>query len=147
MEYFALYDTVRTYCETNNIKFLAGDAFYINAEASNFDYEDDQLVLTMDVAAKPTFSIGNKISDVTYTGLVMLGRKFETLDNTTASLDEKFMQKYDNRLKDLAQLLIVHITTIACANELEIGALDMRYALNKFDTNIDFIAGTISLIQ
>ena len=43
-------------------------------------------------------------------------------------------------------LLSNFVTTFACDNELDVTAENMRVDLNKFDTNIDFIAETITFV-
>jgi len=168
MDKFDLIGSLRTYAATQKWVFLSGASSIQNCEASQNEYKNGQLVLAADFNASPQFTNAGKISQITYNGILMLGVKFdddgtpaieddeETLlidesetfnDGTPASLDETFIQKYDRRLLDLMELLANHITLFACANELDVTNADFRLEINKFDTNIDFVAGTITFIQ
>lgn len=146
MTNFDLIGELRTYAAANSMQFLSGAQWNQNYEASQKDYENGQLVLTVDFEAVPVFSRGYKISEIRYEGVIALGRKFEETP-TMSSLDETFIQKYDNRLLDLMTMLSNAISDFACDNELEVLNVRMAMQLNKFDTNIDFIAASITFVQ
>jgi len=146
MDNFNLIGGLRDFAISKNWHFLCGDNFYENFEASQAEFENGQLVFVAEFSANPIFGNGNNISSISYAGTIMLGRKFDE-DSTPASLDETFIQKYDRRLLSLMQLLAVNIAQFACANELEISNPSFVLAINKFDTNIDFVVGQITLIQ
>jgi len=151
MDNFGLIDVLEQYCTDNDIKFLYGDNFYQNIEASSYEYEADQLVMGADFNARPVRATGGKILSIDYVGAIALGRKFETPDlsnpDGVASLDETYIQKYKRRLKDLSQLLSNIVGEIACNNELETTGEDMRFDINKFDTNIDFVVMSLTFTQ
>jgi len=147
MENFKLISTLKDYTTSKGWYFLSGDNFHQNFEATQYEYEPGALVLAVDFDASPSFSIGNSISSIDYTGVIALGRKIEEDELTYSNLDETFWQKYINRLEELMQLLTIAIIDIACNNELEIRNVKYRMDLNKFDTNIDFVAAEITLVQ
>jgi hypothetical protein len=150
MDNFELLSTLKDYADTQGWHFLSGDNFYQNYEASQKEYYPGDLVLSADFDAAPIYSPGGKISQIRYTGVLALGRKVDEtpiLDETRSTLDETFWQKYVRRLEELMKLLSIALTTIACDNDLELENARFRLALNKFDTNIDFISGTVTIIQ
>ena len=145
MENYGLVDVLRTYCTDNGIEFLYGGNFYQNIEASQYEYAKDQLVMGADFNAAPSITTAGALEEIRYTGSLALGRKFE--DTTESSLDESTIQKYDRRLKELSQILTSIISTIMCENELDVEGLDIRFDINRFDTNIDFVVCSITFIQ
>jgi len=158
MDNFDLIGTLRTYAATNDWLFYYGTNAYQNIEADGA-IEDDQLILTAQFNAQPIF-VNGLVTQISYTGIMMLGRKFESaiVDNTEteidetqaatmASLDETMIQKYDRRLLDLMQLLSNAVGAIGCANELDVNGANFRLEINQFDTNIDFIAGELTFVQ
>ena len=150
MDHFALLSTLKDYADAHGWHFLSGDNFHQNYEASQNEYNPGDLVLAVDLDAGPTYSAGGKISSISYSGIVALGRKVDetpVLDETRSNLDETFWQKYTRRLEELMGLLSIALVTIACENELELSAVRFRMDLNKFDTNIDFIVGSVTFIQ
>lgn len=151
MEQYGLIDVLRQYCIDNDIEFLYGTNFYQNIEASSREYSADQLVMGADFNARPSRAVGGKVVAIEYIGAIALGRKFETPDVNNpegeASLDETYIQKYDRRLKDLSQQLSNIVGQIACDNELETTGEDLRFDINKFDTNIDFVVMNLTYIQ
>jgi hypothetical protein len=100
--------------------------------------------LGVNFTARPEISKG-VITEIRYPGLIFLGRKFES--STFSKLDETFIQKYNNRLKDLMGLLSNAVIDFACINELDIEGLVLDYELNQFDANLDFVGGNITFIQ
>jgi hypothetical protein len=83
---------------------------------------------------------------VRYTGSILLGRKVDA-DGTDASLDETYLEKYDARLLELMQLLVIFIGQFGCDNELDIEGLELPHAINRFDSNIDFVGGNVTFVQ
>ena len=167
MQNFDLIGALRTFATSKGWVFLSGPTSIQNYEASQQEYVNGQIVMSADFTAAPDYTNAGKISEITYNGVIALGRKCdddgtenipddpetpedETVnynDGTASSLDETFIQKYDRRLLELMTLLSNNIAEFACDNELEITAANFRMETNKFDTNIDFVAGTITIIQ
>lgn len=141
MQYFELYDTLKSYCQTNGIHFVFGSLDYVNYELTQKDYAPDELVMVAELTMRPNIR-NSQVTGATYTGIIMLGRKFEA--STVASLEERYEEKYNNRLKDLIQLFVQHLATFGCENELGVQC-SLRYDINKFDTNIDFVVGDVTL--
>lgn len=145
MEAFGLIDKLYEYSLANDWVFLNGDNFYANIDADT-EMKADQLVLWVEINASPAYGIGNRLNQINYTGLIALGYH-KDLDETESSLDESFNQKYNRRLKDLLQTLSDAVSNVSCANNLQIISANMVYDINKFDTNIDFVAGTFNIEQ
>jgi len=144
---YSIISKLRTFAEGKGYVFFSGSEFYQNVEADQ-DIEDDKLVLTANFNARPVI-LNSRTVSINYTGLIMLGRKSETvwddeLVKTESNLDELFIHKYDNRLEFLMQQLAEDIGVFSCENELELSSLEFRMELNKFDSNIDFIAGVVT---
>ena len=98
MDRFDIVSALRTFATSKGWHFIYGSDEY--ASADWHEYLTDEIVMVCDVVPLPKFGPhGGSVQDVTYSGLVMLGRKFEA--TTTASLDETMLQKHDRRLKDL----------------------------------------------
>lgn len=132
--------------EAKGWHFMAGDNWYLNYQADLNTYEGGQLVLIANFNSQLVYSKARKLSQIVYSGTLMIGRKFETnFPVTESSLSETWMQKYCNRLFDLTTNLDEFISEFACANELTIGNCQFKYDLNKFDANIDFTAATITI--
>lgn len=168
MQKFDLIGALQTYCNTEGFVFLYGESFYQNFEASTHDYKNGQYILAADFNFSLNFGQNNKSNEITYSGVLMLGIKFDDdgtdaieddidtpdideamtfNDGTPSSLDETKLQKYTRRLLLLSQKLVEVIEDIACENELSITSVNGRYDLNKFDDNIDFVAVDITFIQ
>jgi hypothetical protein len=145
MDNYDLIGALKAYADSQGWVFLSGTSAYQNYEASQNEYEDEQLVLAADFDARPDIAIGS-VEQISYQGVLMLGRKFDA-DSTPASLDETYYQKYLARLKELMGLLSGVIITFSCANELDVLDVIMRMDIDTFDTNIDFVAATITFVQ
>jgi len=149
MTFFSLIDVIRQYCTDNSISFIYGNDAYANA-LSDDSIIANQLILVADFSCKPTLA-GGRVVDVTYSGVIMLGSKCETatIDNievsTESSLAETPIEKYDNRLKLLTTSLMTILGDLTCNNELEITDINIKFDLNKFDLNADFVAATITI--
>ena len=97
-----------------------------------------------------------KLIEIAYTGVIGLGRKCESeliedeggdyTVETESNLDETPEQKYDRRLKYLANKLTQILSEIACENQYEIRNCNMRLEINKFDLNADFVACDITIV-
>jgi len=138
MTFFDIIGSLRTYATSKGWKFGVGDDYYKNADLNVMNFAKDQLILLVDFECSPTFTAtGANVKSVEYVGYLFLGRKFETaLKGTEANLDETYLQKYDNRLLELLQLLALNISTFACANGLDIVSSKFTNQINKFDQNI-----------
>lgn len=148
MDSFDLIGTLSDYAATNSWVFLYGDDAMTNYEATKKSIADDQLILSCyPFLAAPVFTNNNKLIQITYSGIVMLGRKFESVEGTTSNLDETHIQKYTRRLKELSQTLSTNLTLFACDNELDLINIQFELSINKFDENIDFVAATVSFVQ
>lgn len=146
MDKFDLIGELATYAAANGMQFISGANFYQNYEATQKEFGADQLILAARFDASPKFSPGYKIESITYTGALMLGRKFE-LTTTHSNLDETFYQKYNARLLDLMTGLSGIIAAFACAHELEVTQCNYNMLLNQLDENIDFVEAVITFVQ
>lgn len=136
---FDIIGALRTYAAANDLKFAWQlDEFYANIQASQ-QFDPEELFLVVDLLPTPVMS-GNKVAEVTYSGLFMLGRKFEAAGTTVASLDEHALQKYDRRLLELTGLLVQHAAAFKCIHQLDLDVGAMSYLVNGFDSNVDFVA-------
>lgn len=146
---FDLIGTLRTYSTTQGWIFLSGAEFYQNYELTRKALDEgigsNKYIFGARFSAKPTFKNGVIIS-IRYDGSLMLGQKAEP-EGTYSSLDETFIQKYDNRLLDLMTLLATTIESIACANELDVSNVNFDMIVNRFDENIDGVECSITFIQ
>jgi hypothetical protein len=149
MTFFSLIDVIRQYCTDNSISFIYGNDAYANALSGN-SIIANQLILVADFSCKPTLA-GGRVVTVTYSGVIMLGSKCETTTiydveiSTESSLAETPIEKYDNRLKSLSTSLMTILGDLTCNNELEITNINIKFDLNKFDLNADFVAATITI--
>lgn len=148
MNKFDFIGVLRSYCTTNGIFFIMGENAYVNAVADANVYDSNDLILLADLRLAPSFG-GAVVQSVTYSGLIALGRKrevnSETETYTESSLDETYEQKYDRRLQELSEELCDILKEITCTNEGTINSLSMRYDINQFDLNADFVAGEVSI--
>lgn len=125
--------------------FCAGDKFYQNIEMTSNDIGYGQLILVAQFDSRPTITNG-RVMGITYNGSILLGCKFDD-DGTSASLDETYLEKYDRRLLSLMQSLGNFLGELECAAGLSISQVEMPNAINQFDTNIDFVGGTVVIMQ
>lgn len=142
MEFFGIVDVFRDYCDANNIGFIYGIDEYANAIGDESQYASYGLILTADFNSTPTM-VGGRVVECGYTGTIALGIKSD--GETESSLDETPIQKYDRRLKYLTTRLTSILGTIACENELIISTINIRFDMNRFDLNADFVAATITI--
>lgn len=139
MEQFNIIQALNDAATANGWKF----GFAIDDRNQDFNiaackhFTPDEIILLVGVRMTPTFS-GAKISERSFTTLLMLGRKFESA-GTVSSLDETSLQKYNRRLFELQGLLETFIGDFSCNNDLDIVPAEFTYAKNLFDTNIDFV--------
>ena len=148
MEAFGIIDILRNYCIENDIYFIPGDSAYVNAISDENIYKDNDLILIANFTSSPNF-YASRITSNKYSGLLALGRKREITDDspqveTESSLDETFEQKYDRRLRYLANRLAGIIGDIACENEYEVDSVNFKLQLNDLDLNADFVACTLN---
>lgn len=144
MDNFGLVDAIRTYCTGKGYNFIYGSAQYANIMADWNTYSTNEIILVADFNCVPTYT-NSKITELRYVGTIALGQKRET--TTESSLDETPIQKYDRRLKSLSNLLTTILGDLSCQNELEIVNANMRYDLNSFDLNADFVAISLTFVQ
>jgi len=144
MDFFGLVDAIRDYCTAEGIYFIYGNDAYSNALADSNTYAENDRILIADFTVNPVIT-GGQVVSMTYQGIMSLGQKFE--DTTVSSLEEKPIQKYDRRLKDLSTELAGIIAELSCDNELDVTNLSFRFDLNKFDLNADFVAAILTFEQ
>jgi hypothetical protein len=121
-------------------KFLYGYDQYINAQ-DDF-YDTGELVLACEMTINPVLEPqGGAIDTVNFSGIVMLGRKFEAV--TTASLDESMIQKHDRRLAELWELLTSELSNMACSNGFTIRLSNGIPLINFTMHDIDFVKYSI----
>ena len=135
-----LIDTLETYCNNNNIKFILGTEDYQNLEADMYGYANGQLILLCDVNYSVSIFSG-QVTSYSYNVTLGLGRKFDP-DGDEAGLDELYGQKYHLRLKDLSEKLNELIGNIACLGDFTVNSFNVKYDINKFDLNADFVVGS-----
>jgi hypothetical protein len=156
MQSFDILEKLRTYCVTEGIIFIPSiSESYVNSVIDWNEYENNDLIMFALFNAVHVFD-NSKLIEIAYTGVIGLGRKCESEliedDNgdytveTESNLDETPEQKYDRRLKYLANKLTEILSTIACENQYEIRNCNMRLEINKFDLNADFVACDITIV-
>lgn len=133
---------LRNWCTTNKIYFAPGESEYVNAIADQNKFNDWELILCADLRITPNFS-DTGVESVTYSGYISLGRKREEV--TYSSIDETWMQKYDNRLKDLVGMLVSFFDNLQCNEDATLNSCTMDYLLNRTDVNIDFVSASVSI--
>lgn len=144
MELYDLIGSLKSYAEDNNFVFIYGDEFHRNYELTRENIGYDQLILGADpFLAIPSITQAGKVESITYTGLIMLGRKYEA--STKSNLDETYMDKYTNRLQELMSLLSTHLISFCCDNELTIVSNQFELIINSLDECVDFIVSSITL--
>ena len=145
MEKYGLISELKSYAEENQMAWIYGDNFHRNIELSKNQLIDNQLILGSDpFIAIPKFTNHGKLEAITYNGLMLLGIYTDVIKST---IDETYQQKYDNRLKELMQLLSTHIIAFSCDNELTILNSQFELSINTYDENIDFVLCSISLLD
>ncbi len=133
---FDIISALRTFATSKGWHFIFGSDE--SASTDWHEYLTDEIVMVCDIVPTPIFRThGGAVQDVFYTGIIMLGRKFEA--TTTASLDETMLQKHDRRLKDLWTLLSNNVGVIACSNGLTIEVSGAANLINFYSSNIDFV--------
>ncbi|GEM_PF-1582880 len=158
MQSFDILEKLRDYCEKKDIIFIPTiSESYVNSVIDWEAYANNDLIMFALFNAVHVFD-NSKLIEIVYTGVIGLGRKceselieFEDEENnytveTESTLDETPEQKYDRRLKYLANKLTEILSTIACENQYEIRNCNMRLEINKFDLNADFVACDITIV-
>lgn len=143
MEQFNIIGALRDYCTANDWHFIYGSNDYINADYHS--YKDDELVLVCEFNPTTIFNNYGLVDEIRYNGILMLGRKFET--NTHSRLDETMLQKFDNRILELWQLLTNMISSFSCDNRLTVAYANGQLLINMTHNNIDFVSYNIQFIQ
>lgn len=134
-------DILRTYCSTHDINFIYGTRAYQNAISGRKKYNAGERILLADFRIRPQFE-GYKVSRTQWEGTLALGQVSE--ETTRANLSEFPIEKYDNRLKQLYADLLEIIKEISCTNDISVISATIRFDLNKFDLNADFVAGNFT---
>lgn len=135
-----LIDVLEQYCNDNGIKFIFGTEDYQNLQADMETYVNGQLILLLDC----TYSINvqsGQVTQYTYNCTLALGQKFDE-DGCEANLGELYMEKYHKRLRNLSDKLNEVLGNVACMGDFLIDSFNVKYDINKFDLNADFIAGS-----
>lgn len=144
MEKYGLITQLKAYADSIQIAWIYGDNFHRNIEATKQYINQGSLILGADpFIAVPKFTSYGKLESITYNGLLMLGIK----DIPKDTLDETYQQKYDNRLKDLMQLLSTHLISFSCDNSLTILSSQFELSINTYDENFDFVICSVSLLD
>lgn len=156
MQSFDILEKLRTYCVNEGIIFIPSiSESYVNSVIDWNEYENNDLIMFALFNAVHVFD-NAKLIEIAYTGVIGLGRKCESeliedddgdyTVETESTLDETPEQKYDRRLKYLANKLTQILSEIACENQYEIRNCNMRLEINKFDLNADFVACDITIV-
>lgn len=135
-----LIDTIEKYCEDSDIVFILGTQDYQNLETDIYGYKNGQLILLCDVSYSVSIYSGS-VTGYSYNVTLGLGRKFDP-DGDEAGLDEYYKQKYHLRLRDLSDKLNEIIGDIACLGDFSVNTFNVKYDINKFDLNADFVVGS-----
>lgn len=156
MELFGLIDTLRAYCTSKGWAFFYGKDDIINAQADTTSYINNKIIMLAEFEVIPAYTNG-RLDVIQYNGYIALGEKFEAyvpateitteIEASVSQLDEYTIQKYDRRLKYLTTLWNSTIENILCQNSLDVSGVRLRFDLNKFDFNADFVAGSLTIIQ
>ena len=156
MQSFDILEKLRTYCVNEGIIFIPSiSESYVNSVIDWNEYKNNDLIMFALFNAVHVFD-NSKLIEIAYTGVIGLGRKCESeliedeggdyTVETESNLDETPEQKYDRRLKYLANKLTQILSEIACENQYEIRNCNMRLEINKFDLNADFVACDITIV-
>jgi hypothetical protein len=146
MDKFALIDALRSYCNDNDYYFIYGNDAYANAQTDGI-INKYQYILIADFTCQVDMAT-SIVEEIRYNGVLSFGENAGYLLNgSNTTLDETPEQKYDLRLKTLTTMLMELIGDISCENELEVSGINLRYDINKFDLNADFVACTLTLTQ
>lgn len=144
MKAFGIIDALIDFCETKDWHILVGDSWYQNYESDQKAYEaGDIIMLSPAWTMQPQYNSNHQLFQIVYNGSIALGSKFER-NGTVSSLDETFIQKYRNRLACLTQEFAIFAKEFQCQHDVTM-TLTIRPDLNKFDTNIDFMAATVTI--
>lgn len=135
-----LIDVLEQYCNNNNIKFIFGTEDYQNLQADMETYDNGQLILLLDCSYSINVTSG-QVTQYTYNTTLALGQKFDS-DGCEANLGELYIEKYHKRLKYLSDKLNEVLGNVACLGDFIIDSFNVKYDINKFDLNADFIAGS-----
>ncbi|MCX8016248.1 MAG: hypothetical protein N2692_03070 [Patescibacteria group bacterium] len=133
---------IKAYATTKNYLPIIGTEYYQSLIGNKIIPSKNQIILLFDANVKIEVN-RNKPQGYSYDVTFAVGRKFE--DNTHANLIENFEEKYNNRLKDLTDILTSSIIEFACAYGYELSDLTVLLQLNRFSQNIDFVAAKATL--
>lgn len=138
MDRFTITSAIEAAAAAKGWKVIIGPPSHQNYAANQETYTPNDLVLGIPPFITNISRSNQAFNEISYRGVLLLGRKFE--DTTTANLDETYIQKYTNRLKELIPLLANFALEFACGNELEHSG-EIADEIDKFDTDIDFVGG------
>lgn len=124
-------------------KFVAGNNFMQNYEIAQQTFVAGTKVLCVDFSSSLTYSKAGLLNGVDYSGLMMLGIKFDATGGGIAQLDETYYQKYIARLKSLHETFAAFIGVFACNNKLTVQSCRFTDMINVFDDNVDFVKADI----
>jgi len=145
MDNFGLVGALRTYATGKGWKFIYGEEEHKNYEADQTMAKGQLILGSFGFIGSPGI-INSKYTEIIYAGDLYLGRKFEVA-GTVSSLDETNIQKWDRRLQYLASTLASTIGLFSCQHELDVSGISMRQEINRYDTNIDFVATLVTFNQ
>jgi len=158
------YDIVGAFRDVATAKgwhFIYGYNDYINADFHHYDV--DEVVLVCEMTLQPILeNQGGAVASVNFSGIVMLGRKFDSIyenqipegetdpvpvlvGQTEANLDESMLQKHDRRLAELWELLTDELSNMACEDGYTISLSNGVPLINFTQHNIDFVKYNISM--
>lgn len=153
MRYYGLIDAISDYCEKKGHIFIAGGDEYRafrNILIDNPEYVSNQLIVFAGFETTPKM-FNNRAVGVSYSGVLGVGRKSETNEETEeetiSNLDETYKQKYDLRLSALATELMTLIFDVCCSNEIECTRVVFGDKINQTDLNADFVEAQITIEQ
>lgn len=134
MNKLELNDALRSYCESNGIIYIPSETDWQNL--INQEIAPDKLVLLTDFILTPSFNMGGRVEECSYSGTMFLCKKAETA-GTRADFDETFEQKYDARLKQLTANICQILREVTCQNEGEVASCQITYRINQYSEIVD----------
>ena len=137
-----IYEHIKTFSTLKNAIVLLGSDYFQSVAGNKLQPDINQLVIIADFNAS-VIRNRNVIEKITYSGVLMYGRKFE--DSTFSSLKENFEDKLNARLEELSELALKYNNEFACLFGYTITSERLLMQLNRFASNIDFVACEITL--
>jgi hypothetical protein len=132
-------------CEVLDYSFVLSKTENVNADLIGIDFRDGRNVLYMTLPTVKRKKEGIFYSqDVDFVFDLLLCRKFE--NESFSSVAENTVQKYDNRLHELLELLDTFIVglSVSCSDKVILENSAIVTFTNAFSVSIDGVSSTIT---